>query len=224
MIETTASTPTTSDAGAGSTAERLTQIALQLFAERGYAGTSLAAIAKRLGIRKPSLYNYYGSKDELFLVLFEESLERWKLASLPPLEAPGTCQGRLKKHFRASWEFATEDPHTTALCRAAVSQANGEIADKVQILLDRYRDLYQKAIHDIFTEAMDEGEIPHQDPLILVLAWLAFKDGVMTRQVFQPHAPNPFLDHFDGLWELFWRGIQATVDSPETSDDGGKPS
>lgn len=39
--------------------------ALRLFAERGYAGASLRELARRLGIRQPSLYHYFRSKDEL---------------------------------------------------------------------------------------------------------------------------------------------------------------
>lgn len=44
--------------------EVLTQ-GLRLFAERGYAGASLRELARRLGIRQPSLYHYFASKDAL---------------------------------------------------------------------------------------------------------------------------------------------------------------
>lgn len=39
--------------------------ALRLLAERGYAGASLRELARRLGIRQPSLYHYFRSKEEL---------------------------------------------------------------------------------------------------------------------------------------------------------------
>ena len=203
-------TPTRGD-GEVSTAERLSQVALELFAERGYSGTSLAQIAQRLGIRKPSLYNYYRSKDELFLELFEDSLERWRNASLPPLKEAGPCEARLRDHLRASMEFAVQDPHATALCRAAVSQGDGEIAERVRVLLDRYTDEYQKVLHSMFQEAMERGELPKRNIRLLVLAWLAFKDGIMTRQVFQPTLRNPYLEHLDELWQLFWHGIQVEL-------------
>jgi AcrR family transcriptional regulator len=37
------------------------------FAERGYAGASVGDIARRAGISKPLIYQYFGSKDGLFL-------------------------------------------------------------------------------------------------------------------------------------------------------------
>src|SRR5690606_37670788 len=39
--------------------------ALLLFAEKGYAGASLRELARRVGVRQPSLYHYFRSKDEL---------------------------------------------------------------------------------------------------------------------------------------------------------------
>jgi AcrR family transcriptional regulator len=37
------------------------------FAARGYAGASVAAVAARAGISKPLIYQYFGSKDGLYL-------------------------------------------------------------------------------------------------------------------------------------------------------------
>src|SRR2546425_4678982 len=43
--------------------------AIRLFAERGFAGTSLQDIADALGITRPALYYYVRSKDELLAKL-----------------------------------------------------------------------------------------------------------------------------------------------------------
>jgi AcrR family transcriptional regulator len=51
-------------------AERESQIvavAVDEFAAYGYAGASVAAVAARAGISKPLIYQYFGSKDGLFL-------------------------------------------------------------------------------------------------------------------------------------------------------------
>ncbi|MBX3270616.1 MAG: TetR/AcrR family transcriptional regulator [Sandaracinaceae bacterium] len=45
--------------------------ALRLFAERGYAGASLRELARRVGVKQPSLYHYFTSKDELVEQLIE---------------------------------------------------------------------------------------------------------------------------------------------------------
>jgi AcrR family transcriptional regulator len=51
-------------------AEREQQIldaAVQEFGERGYAHASMAAIGRRAGISKPLIYEYFGSKEGLYL-------------------------------------------------------------------------------------------------------------------------------------------------------------
>ena len=50
----------------------LVQIAGEVFAEKTYPGASLSEVARRMGIRKASLYHYIQTKEEL---LFELQLE-----------------------------------------------------------------------------------------------------------------------------------------------------
>jgi AcrR family transcriptional regulator len=56
-------------------AERESQIvaeAIDEFARYGYAGASMAAVAARAGISKPLVYQYFGSKDGLFLACLHQ--------------------------------------------------------------------------------------------------------------------------------------------------------
>lgn len=68
-------------------AARETQIvaeAVEQFASHGYAGASVAEIAARAGISKPLIYQYFGSKEGLFLACLDSVatplLERLEVA------------------------------------------------------------------------------------------------------------------------------------------------
>ncbi len=58
--------------------------AVEEFAANGYAGASVAAVAARAGISKPLIYQYFGSKDGLFLAALHDvagpMLERLEVA------------------------------------------------------------------------------------------------------------------------------------------------
>jgi AcrR family transcriptional regulator len=56
------------------TATRILDAAETLFAERGYDGTSLRDVATRVGIRIPSLYNHFPSKDALYAAVLERGI------------------------------------------------------------------------------------------------------------------------------------------------------
>lgn len=62
------------------TRQRILGAAARLFAERGYAGTSVRDIAAELGIANPSLYYHFTSKEAILVELLREPLERVHVA------------------------------------------------------------------------------------------------------------------------------------------------
>jgi len=50
------------------------EAALELFAGQGYHATTISQIAKRAGISKGLMYNYFGGKEELLSTIIQESV------------------------------------------------------------------------------------------------------------------------------------------------------
>ncbi|MCP5066697.1 MAG: TetR/AcrR family transcriptional regulator [bacterium] len=57
------------------TAIRILVAAESLFAERGYAGTSLRDVAAAVGLRIPSLYNHFKSKELLYAAVLDRVVD-----------------------------------------------------------------------------------------------------------------------------------------------------
>lgn len=55
--------------------EKIREIALELFASKGYLGASMSDIAKRLNITKGALYKHYKSKQEIFDSILDKMRE-----------------------------------------------------------------------------------------------------------------------------------------------------
>src|SRR6516165_8913480 len=53
----------------GSTRERILDVALDLFTERGYGDTSLREVADELGFTKAALYYHFEKKEDILLAL-----------------------------------------------------------------------------------------------------------------------------------------------------------
>jgi AcrR family transcriptional regulator len=80
------------------TKRRLREAATEEFAEHGLHGTTMDRIARRAGINKERLYNYFGNKERLFATVL--SAELAKVAAAVPLnslhsEDIGEYAGRL---------------------------------------------------------------------------------------------------------------------------------
>jgi AcrR family transcriptional regulator len=69
------------------TIEQLVDVAVQVMAEQGAAGLSLGEVARRMGIRPPSLYVYFASKNAVYDDVFARG---WRDANeaLPAVPDP----------------------------------------------------------------------------------------------------------------------------------------
>ena len=72
------------------TRERILDVALDLFTEQGFDGTSLREIAERLGVTKAALYYHFESKDDILLALHMRMHEFGKQALLKMGDEPVT--------------------------------------------------------------------------------------------------------------------------------------
>jgi AcrR family transcriptional regulator len=57
--------------GEMTTKERIFEVALELFAQKGFDSVSMREIAEAVGIKKASLYSHFSSKDKLLEQIFE---------------------------------------------------------------------------------------------------------------------------------------------------------
>jgi len=87
---------------------RILTSALRLFAQHGYAATSVRMIARDAGISQGLLYNYYDGKEELLRAIFEQSMrdvqESFELA------AGGTTPGeQIERLVRSAFSIVREN-------------------------------------------------------------------------------------------------------------------
>jgi AcrR family transcriptional regulator len=90
---------------------RTIKLAAELFDDGGYANVSMEQIAVAAGIAKPTLYHYFGAKDEILRgiheafidLLLDRQQERQKLAMTPREPAAGRDDRHPRPHGDAPW-------------------------------------------------------------------------------------------------------------------------
>jgi AcrR family transcriptional regulator len=103
------------DHAGASTRERILDVALDLFADQGFDGTSMREIAARLGITKPSIYYHFASKEDILLALHMRQHEFAKAALARLADQPVTVEtwslaltelaGQMAAHRKLFWMF-----------------------------------------------------------------------------------------------------------------------
>ena len=87
----------------------IVETAWKLARDHGIAGVTLHALAREVGMRQPSLYEYFDSKHALYDAMFADG-NRQLLDHLDQLDVPDDPRAALKQFMRAFIGFAVEDP------------------------------------------------------------------------------------------------------------------
>lgn len=127
-----------------STRQRLVEAAFELFAERGYDGTTVEDIAERAGTGRTTFFRAFGSKEEVIFPDHDQMLEqiRSRLAAATPdtsLVAISEAARLVLQHYLAEGELARS---RYALTRSVPALRDREVAGLLQ-----YQRLFRTHIH-----------------------------------------------------------------------------
>jgi len=113
--------------------------AIAEFSERGYAGTSMANIADRVGVSRPALYQYFSNKGDIFVSAFAALFDDQANLALAELDADGPVAERLDGYLQRwdgdLWERMAASPHSEELLLAQPAQtteALGHVVTRVR--------------------------------------------------------------------------------------------
>lgn len=85
--------------------EEILHATLELAAERGLKAVTLSQIAERVGIRKPSLYNHFSSKDEILQAAYQFLREQARQRVVQrSIEVTPLGEGSLEKVLLSAFE------------------------------------------------------------------------------------------------------------------------
>ncbi|RYY43938.1 MAG: TetR/AcrR family transcriptional regulator [Sphingomonadales bacterium] len=84
------------DAERAAKREAVLQAAVDMFNDRGFSGTSLDDVAASLGVTKPVIYHYLGTKDQVLLECLGRGLAALEAAAAESAGRPGTGADRLR--------------------------------------------------------------------------------------------------------------------------------
>jgi AcrR family transcriptional regulator len=141
--------------------ESLLAVAVTVFNERGYDGTSMEDLSRRLGISKSSIYYHVTSKEELLSLALDRALDGLFAVVQEVRSSDAPAIDRLERLVRASVGVLAERlPYVTLLLRARGNTSTERRA------LARRRE-FDQIVADLVKEAERDGDIrPDVEPAI----------------------------------------------------------
>lgn len=133
--------------------ESLLTIAVELFNERGYDGTSMEDLSRRLGISKSAIYHHVRSKDELLRLAVDRALDGLFAVVQEVQQLDGPAILALEQLLRGSvCVLVTRLPSVTLLLRVRGN------TDVERVALARRRE-FDRLVTGLVRRARDEGDL-----------------------------------------------------------------
>jgi AcrR family transcriptional regulator len=173
------------------TRQAILDAALELFADKGYFGTSLRDVATAVGVRESALYNYFKSKEALFdaLILAHEHTKTERMASLADDGPIVDGHAWLERLAIGSLESFL-DPREQMLFRLLMSDGI-RLARTGRFNLHERLGSGPERMQGLMRRLIAEGWLRKADPVLL---WMTFVGPLMVwRQIHAAGGDLPML-------------------------------
>lgn len=140
---------------------RLLEAATTAVATHGYAGCSIATVAKNAGVGTGTLYRHFDGKGELFAEVFQLVCSREVSAARDAGDSARILEGNHRSAVSASVRtFAERAMRAPVLAYALLVEPVDPLVDEQRLM---FRESFRDCLATAIRSAVDTGEIPPQD-------------------------------------------------------------
>lgn len=202
------------------TRQRILDEALELFSAKGYDSVSVGEIAKAVGIKAPSLYNHFPSKQAIFDAIVESTAAQYAadtdkidihvqdvLKDVPDFAE--ITEDALFEKVRQIFEYSLHD-ETISRFRRMMTIEQFRSPELAALYSNRYVERILRYHAGIFRALIASGEICAENPDTLAMLYVApvvTLIGICDRQ---PEREQACLDQLQSHVRLFFRMVHES--------------
>ena len=146
--------------------QAIVDVAAEVFREKGFERTSMAEICRRVGFSSATLYNYFTSKEALFVEIMTKANEAEFIAVHQALVGGDDIAAALR-HFGERLLTFVYTPDVVAVRRLVTSSFGDSGFGRTCYELGPKRGMNELSV--FFLAAMREGKLRQCDPLVAAL-------------------------------------------------------
>jgi len=182
--------------------ERILQVALETFAEKGYSAAGVDALAARSGIAKTAIYYHFGSKEGLLAAAIERASSAWIEGIRSAAQEGDGPDDRLRRALAGMRAMVEERPWILKLIQVLaleVGDDKPEIQATIRGIVRRARDTIVQGMREALGLELQEAEL-------IASIFLALYDGVAFG-----HHVDPDLAPLEAVFEEIRRVVMFMV-------------
>ena len=182
-----------------STSDLIKQHALQLFAQKGYFGTSLNDVASLVGIKKP--------KDDLYITILQELMDTFiDRVAIDSLEIQSSSTKPLLKRLLINMIDFWKDETLGLLYKRTLLFPEEKFRSSIHEHFLQTESYTTDILSNIFSKGLQNGEIPPQPLEPLIDAYYCLIDGLFVQRFF--YSSSDFDKKAEHAFEHFWKATE----------------
>jgi AcrR family transcriptional regulator len=185
------------------TEKAIREAAVRVIAKHGFQAASLREIAKEVGIRAPSLYNYIKSKEKLLYGLLKEPLQAMIAEYRALTEGVTDPATRLQIFTQVHLNFHLHSRLEVFIGNMELRSLSGPHFRTITALREEYARLLQEIIQD----GVKQGVFTAPDPRVVSLVMLGMLSGVCNW--YKPDGPMSAEEMMQLHLDLAFRALGA---------------
>ncbi len=195
----------------GETAQKIIAQAYNIYVEKGYEGMTLSLIAKKIGIKKPSLYHHFSSKEDIFLSLIEKQFE--KLTHFLEREILCICDTYTADElyhevFKKIIIYIGEDPTKKKFWYTIFFNPPIEFKQEIKTKLNIFSENFMKGMMNT-TEIDYLGDTSDEMKRTIIDSFIAYIFGIISLMIYDEELIN--IEKLEVFWNIFWEGFSLKL-------------
>lgn len=191
------------------TKEKIRLESTELFASLGYEGTSMAKIAEKVGIKKPSLYAHYKNKEALFFDVVDEMEQEYVTFVSDSLKLEtDNIQKQLYLSFQAYVSDLARDDASIQFYNRFIQYPPKGLEDTLLERFNKSEERVRVLLATVIEKGQAEGSINRElAAKSMAYTYFCLIEGLTTEVGIYSIAEVK--DHAEAVWAVYWRGIKA---------------
>ncbi|MDF2725734.1 MAG: TetR family transcriptional regulator [Paenibacillus sp.] len=197
------------------TVASIKNVALRHFAAKGYDGTPLSAIAKEVGIKTPSLYAHFESKEQLFFSVFDDVMEEQaqRLEKLIESVRGEPLERKLYLILAETCSNYLLDEDKAAFVKRSMLFPPAHLEQELQARFLLAEAKQSAFLRELFEAGVREGTLSSHRADDMLAAYYCLLDGSFVQMLY--YGPKLFQERLQTVWTIFWRGITDPQKLPQ---------
>jgi AcrR family transcriptional regulator len=189
---------------------QMVAVARRAFSGGGYHGASMEAIAAEVGVSKPMLYSYFGSKEGLFEACVEDATRELMEVLEREVGRERTPELRMWRGFVAVFAFIEENEESWQLLYPYGPASGGPFAVAAERASDEMARLLARLLGDSALEQGIDPDVVAEGVEPMAYALVAATEGLASWWL--KHRDHPKEYQALRLMNLTWSGLANLVE------------